>query len=80
MNDGAGGDSFSEIDAASVNDKPALSIHSTTASSTLGATYRFKLQAINVVGSTYSESVGYVIADLPSAPTSAPATDLSITS
>jgi hypothetical protein len=80
MNDGAGSDTFSEIDSAAVKDKPALSLHSSTSPSTLGATYRFKLKAYNVVGSTYSESVGYVIADLPTAPATAPLTDPSITS
>lgn len=79
MNNGAGGDTFTEIDSAAVKDKPALALHSTTSATTLGATYRFKLKAYNVVGSTYSESVGYVIADLPTAPASAPATDPSIT-
>jgi hypothetical protein len=67
MNDGAGGDSFTEIDASTINNRPAYMQHTTTAATTIGATYRFKIEAYNVVGSTFSESVGDVLADVPAA-------------
>jgi hypothetical protein len=41
MNDGAGGDTFTEIDSAEIRDKPLYTVHTTTAPSVIGATYIF---------------------------------------
>ena len=67
MNDGAGGDTFSEIDSSIINDRPAYMKHQTSTPTIVGATYRFKVEAYNVVGTTYSESVGYMLAGVPDA-------------
>ena len=72
MNDGAGGDSYSEVDSGLIRDKPSYTQHSTSSPSTIGATYLFKVEAYNPKGSTFSEAVGFVFADIPSTPTSAP--------
>jgi len=80
MNDGTSSNVFTEIDASEVRDKPQYTLHTTSEPSVVGATYLFKLQAININGSTFSEPVGFVIADLPDTPTNAPTSDLSISS
>jgi hypothetical protein len=80
MNDGTNSNVFTEIDASMIREKPQYTIHTTTAPTVIGATYLFKLQAININGSTYSEPVGFVFADLPETPTFAPTSDLSVSS
>ena len=41
MNDGAGGDVYSEIDASEINYKPLYTTHTTTAPTVEGSTYIF---------------------------------------
>ena len=80
MNDGAGGDTYSEIDAAAIRDKPAYTKHTTTQPSIVGATYMFKVEAYNQNGQTFSEAVSFVLADLPGTPPNAPASNAAKTS
>ena len=65
MNDVVNGDVFTQIDQEIVRDKPQYTLHTTSAPSVVGATYLFKLEAYNVNGSTYSEPIGFVLADKP---------------
>lgn len=55
-------------------------LHSSTTPSLVGATYIFKLEAYNINGSTFSEPVSFVLADIPGTPGSAPTSDFSISS
>jgi hypothetical protein len=41
MNDGKGGDIFTEIDSAQIRNKPTYTKHTTTAATIVGATYIF---------------------------------------
>jgi hypothetical protein len=54
MNNGAGGDTLAEIDASTIRSKPLYTTHTTTAPSTVGATYLFQLRAYNINGVTVS--------------------------
>jgi len=80
MNDGAGGDSFSEIDSAEVADKPYYTEHTTSTPNIVGATYLFYLKAININGECTSESVAFILADKPATPTAAPYRDFEVSS
>ena len=46
----------------------------------MGATYIFYLTAFNINGETVSETSAFVIASIPTAPTSAPSSDLLVSS
>jgi hypothetical protein len=80
MNDGQGGSVMTEIDSIQIRDKPWLSYHSTSTPNILGATYIFQLEAYNVNGNTFSDSIGFVFGSTPDAPTDAPGSDLSVSS
>lgn len=84
MNDGQGGTTFTEIDAAQINGKPSYTTHTIDTSNfsalDLGNTFMFKVEVSNVSGTKTSPSVGYVLADVPATPTNAPVTDPSVTS
>lgn len=81
-NDGNGGTAFSEIDASDVNDKPTYTEHTTTdvSSGNIGNAYAFKIEALTEAGSVLSSSIEYTLANVPDNPSSAPASDSSITS
>ena len=85
MDDGAGG-VFSPLDPDEVNDKPTLREHVVTsftsddAADDTSKTYRFTLQASNVIGSVESREVAFVLAAVPDQPTSSPTLDLAATS
>lgn len=71
--DGAGGDINNEIDASTVNNKPALYQHSTTlGGSFTGKTIRVKVEALTSKGSVLTPALSFVLADVPGAPTPAP--------
>lgn len=80
MNDGQGGDVYSEIDSAAVRDKPHYLEHMIKAATVVGNHYYFKVAAINVNGMVYSETAGFTLGDLPPTPTNAPTSIVSITS
>jgi len=73
MDDGAGG-SFSEIEAAQINFLPALRSHVVTVftPSDTSKTFRFKMEAINAVGTTSTSEVSYVLAKVPDQPPTVP--------
>ncbi len=91
INDGLGGSSFQGIDSLALLNRPYLTQHTVTNeagadASTSGAplvtgrTYRFKLRALNEVGSV--ESTNYaeiVVASTPLAPPTPPSQDFSLT-
>jgi len=79
MNDGAGGDVFAEIDALEIRDKPHYTLHTSAEATDVGATYIFKVEAYNVQGSTFSDSIGFVVGDIPSTPANAPTSDVAVT-
>jgi hypothetical protein len=76
MNDGVGGDIYSEIDAAEINNKPLYTSHTTTAPTVEGSTYIFQLRAYNINGVAISQTSAFVLASIPAAPTAAPDSDL----
>ena len=80
MNDGAGGDVYSEIDASSIRDKPSYTRRTTSAPTVVGATYMFKVEAYNQNGQTFSEAAGFVLAGLPATPPNAPTSNAAKTS
>ena len=82
INDGNGGTTFTEIDSALIRNKPGYTLHTTTTfpAASIGNTFLFKLEAYNVIGSTMSPSVGFVLADVPATPGVAPTSDDSVTS
>ena len=62
-------DDFIEIEAASVGDKPFLTSYSIdTSSFTPGSRYRIRLGAENHVDESLSDSIGFLLADVPSQP------------
>lgn len=81
INDGAGGTVFNEIDAGTVNNNPSLSQHTTTTfpGASVGNTFVFYIEVLNVVGSATSNTVGFILADVPDTPTVAPTSDASVT-
>ena len=66
MDDGDGG-SFSPVDSAEVNDRPTLRSHEITSftGDDTSKTFRFKLEAENVIGSVESKEVAFVLAAVP---------------
>ena len=80
MNDGSGSDVLIEIDSAEIRDKPLYTVHTTTAPTVIGATYIYQLRAYNINGETASETVAFVLASVPDAPTQAPTSDISVSS
>lgn len=65
MNDGNGGDDFSDIDSSAFLNKPLLQEHTSFAAIVEGNTYVVYLKAYNVAGITVSESVAFVLASVP---------------
>ena len=65
MNDGVGGDTYTEIDSSEIRDKPHYRDHTTSEVSVSGNHYYFKVAAYNSNGLVYSESAGYTIGELP---------------
>ena len=62
-----GGDTFSEIEAAAVSDKPFLTSYSIdTSGLTPGQRYRIRVGVENHVDESLSDSVGFLLADVPS--------------
>ena len=61
MNDGEGGDVYTEIDSGEIRDKPHYLEHTTAMTDTPGNHYYFKVAAFNPNGEVYSESVGFTV-------------------
>ena len=80
MNDGLGGDIYTEIDSAAVRDKPHYLEHSTTEANVPGNHYYFKVAAYNSNGIVYSESSGFTLGEKPETPLNAPTSIASLTS
>jgi hypothetical protein len=76
MNDGMGGDVYSEIDSEIINNKPLYTTHTTTAPTVEGSTYIFQLRAYNINGVAISETSAFVLASISETPTVAPTSDL----
>lgn len=72
MNDGLGGDVYSEIDSVAIRDKPHYREHTTTQASVPGNRYFFKVAAFNTNGVTYSEAVGFTLGLIPPTPQNPP--------
>ena len=68
INDGQGGDVYSEIDAIAIRDKPHYREHTTLQANVPGNRYFFKVAALNTNGMTYSEAVSFVLGEIPSTP------------
>jgi hypothetical protein len=65
MDDGAGG-TFSEVDAATVNDYPSLRSHTLTfAAADTSKTFKIYMTAENVIDEVTSETVSFVLAAVP---------------
>ena len=83
MDDGNGG-TLTEIDSATVRGNPIKLTHTVEAptlpASSVGKTFMFKLLVVTEGGETESEVIGYRLASVPATPTSAPASDASVTS
>ena len=72
MDDGAGG-AFSQVDSALVNNIPELREYVITFPvSDTSLPFRIYLEADNVIGSVNSATVTFVLAAVPSMPTTAP--------
>ena len=80
MNDGEGGDTYTEIDSSAIRDKPHYLEHTTTAASVPGNFYYFKVAAYNSNGLVYSESVGFTLGEKPDQPSVAPESITTLTS
>lgn len=80
MNDGLGGQTFIEIDSLLVRNKPGYTIHTTDTSNfavgDIGKSFAFKVEAYNIIGSTFSTAgASFTLADKPLDPLSAPTSD-----
>ena len=77
MDDGASG-SFTELDAASINNLPTLRTYemSSFTSSDTSKTFGFKLRATNSIGWSESEEIFHVLAAVPDKPLTAPTLNL----
>jgi hypothetical protein len=78
-----GGASFNEIDSALVRNKPGYTIHTTSSfpPNSIGLSFAFKVEAYNVIGSTFSTAgASFTLADLPQNPLKAPISDETVTS
>lgn len=74
VDDGAGG-SFTEYDAANVNDKPFLTQYEIDLSSgTVGNTYRLEVAAKNIIGEVISDTLAVILASVPNQPSAATST------
>lgn len=73
MDDGANG-SFTEIEAANINNLPALRSHQITSFTVADTskTFRFYMQADNIIGSTTTPIVSFVLAKVPDKPPTVP--------
>jgi hypothetical protein len=80
MNDGAGSDTFIEIDSVTIRDQPSYIEHTTSHSMIEGATYVVFVQAYNINGAVTSDSMAFVLASIPTTPTTAPTSDLTVSS
>jgi hypothetical protein len=80
MNDGAGSDTFTEIDSVLIRDQAMYNAHTTSHSMIEGATYVVFVQAYNINGVVTSESMAFVLASVPETPSTAPSSDLTVSS
>ena len=80
MNDGLGGDTYTEIDTSAIRDKPHYLEHTTSQANVPGNFYYFKVAAYNSNGMVYSETAGFFIGEKPNAPVNAPTSIASLTS
>jgi len=71
---------MTEIDSLAIRNKPWITQHKTTAPTILGAIYIFQVEAYNINGQTWSESAGFVFGSVPSTPSDAPISDLTVSS
>lgn len=79
MDDGSGG-SFSSVDAETIQNKNYLRSHTVTyTASEKGLTFRFRIEAINIIGSSISTITSQQLAGVPSTPTNAPTSDSTVT-
>lgn len=77
---GAGDLITQPVDEAIVENKPSLWEHTTSAGlTTSGATYRFKIWAINDAGFVDSDPLSVILASVPVTPTNGPYSDALIT-
>ncbi len=68
------------VDSSIVSNKPSLRQYQINGLTLLGATYRFKVRAINSAGYTDCIQVlNVVLSDVPDAPTKGPISDASVT-
>lgn len=61
---------------------PGLTLHTTSTfpPNSIGMKFSFKVQAFNIIGSTFSTAgASYTLADLPMTPSAAPASDETVT-
>lgn len=66
-----------EVDAAQVNNLPALRSHTRQYTTTdTSKTFRFYLTATNIVGSIATDTVSFVLAAVPNKPTTKPTLNL----
>lgn len=70
---------MNEVDASLIRDKPEYTIHTISGLTLLGNTYLVQIEAYNQVGSVFSETIGFVLASVPDTPSTAPYSDLSVT-
>ena len=68
-----------DVDPSNVHDKPSLREYEITTLSPTGATFRFKIRAINANGYIDSLPLEVVLASVPNTPTTGPQSDPSIT-
>jgi len=83
--DGAAGEVTTEVNADSdtnIRDKPSLFQMQVTNFPTdpTGLTFSYRVQAFNEIQSSFSNTVSYILAATPSAPSSGPADDVLVTS
>ena len=62
----------------SIREKPWLTQHSTTAPTIIGATYVFQVEAYNINGHTFSDSIGFVFGSTPDKPLDSPISELTV--
>ena len=71
--DGQAGLISTEVDAASIRDRPHLTQHSVVLDESLkGKQIRFQLKVINLEGSQFSSIAAFIIADVPDKPQTVP--------
>jgi len=80
INDGAGGSTFTEIDAGVVNNNPSLREHTLTfTGADTSKEYKFYMTAENIIDTVTSETVAFTLAATPDKPSTSPTVVLSST-